>query len=871
MPTTRIDPISILGAATSTRTVQPGTITFSRTPAVTLNPDLFRFAQHTQPTLDLAIGATPPAHSDGRYSVTLQGAQVVEQRAHAPGFGELTHAIEFPGSARLESDDNLRGHTSFAVEMAIFPEASTEARQNLIEAQKPGFSLALRKTRVGYVLEAGLHVTHQPATADKTQWVSARSTKGIAIGKWQRVGVLFDGNALMVTINGEVAGRRVLRDGRLAAVRQGKDTWFLGTWVDGARNPFTGKIGGVKVWNSLPVQFMSAALAVAAAGVGAIASRHADLGGTRGLLKSPAEGEVDIQGGLKRRYQGGTLFWSSRTGAHEVHGSILNRYRSHISRLGFPTTDEKPGKKAGSRVSGFENGIVAWHSATGAHPVWGQAYMTYAANGAEAGWLGMPLGAVVVADVRHTPETRFENGRIYQRKVHEEAFEVHGSILARYLALGGRHGILGFPTSHESSVFNASGAVIGKVSHFEHGSIYWSSGRGAHEVVQPLQAAYQQQGGPSGTLGFPVSPPKRHGQKHRQGFVGGVLMKRSPSAKAQIVTSLTLRLGRTAQVGAIDDGIGFFEADKSAELFGKVNISASGVPKVQNKRVPNGHAGTTLTYSGAVPDVTIPATVDASFTVTIHLWDWDAASGDDKLGTYHRVFSADDLWELDASGSRIVDEPMTQGSGDASRNDLITQVSIAADKKEVDIADFRAQGWWKFVNKKTGTMSRGHYTEAFSDVEFVDDGWGAFIHLWDTIWYEAAFKGVATGGNCYGMCVEGHRALRNVSPFIQHIWERYDGFPDSNPTLTRQINIKQGWQLGAPALRWTIWNILNGDMWQPKQVFDDAKRAIDRDRGCTMSFFSLEEFVGHAIFAYDYVALRNPPGKVYGELLCADP
>lgn len=868
----RIDPLTI------TRTSRP-TITadsvLGHTPPVILRPGVLTLLGQTAPLLALDVNRAPPAHKDGSYPLTLRGVEVVDIRATLNSFGNLSKALQFPGSARFTSDADLRSDGGFAVELAVFPEASTQDRQNLIEAQKPGFSLSLRKARGGYVLHGSIHLTHRPRSDARTQWVGISATTPIRPQRWQTLGLIFDGDSLVLTVNGAIVARRVFRDARQAAINNAGDDWFIGSWVDGRRNPFSGKVAGLRIWNTVPAQHLEMLQEAAKDGLGAIDSRYEDLGGSGGFLGAPVGGEVAAGTGRKRRYKNGEIWWSADTGAHEVHGSILQTFRGHLARLGFPITDELDGNKSGSKISAFENGVIVWHPSTGAHPVWGQAWLTYAANGREGGWMGLPEGAVVTSDPQHAPETRFENAFVYQQARHDTAFEVHGAILERYKALGGRSGVLGYPTSNEEAVRNAGGSIIGRVSHFVNGSIYWSPGTGAHEVHGLLEPEFRNKGGATGPLGFPTSAPKRSGDRHRQGFSGGVLARRNSWSEARIIRTLTLRLSRTTQVGSIDDGVGWFEADNSAELFGKVSIFVDGVPKVLGKRVPNGHAGTTLNF-GSVPTITVNAGVDTRLEVVVDLWDWDAASGDDKLGQYKRVFSASDLWELDNTMSRVVDENMTTGSGDASKSDLKTMVSVGANVVDVDMDHFRSQGWWSFVNKGNGPLSRKLYTEAFSDVEFVDSGWGEFVHLWDTFWYEVAFKGIADGGNCFGMSAEGHRALRNVSPFLQPIHDRYGTTSNpfetnDHPLLRNQINIRQGWQLGAPCVRHMIWNVLTGDMWQPKQVFVDAMRAIDRDGGCIMSFSSLEKFKGHAIFAYGYVDRRNQPGNVYGELLCADP
>ncbi|HEY7553771.1 MAG TPA: GH25 family lysozyme [Candidatus Binatia bacterium] len=61
-------------------------------------------------------------------------------------------------------------------------------------------------------------------------------------------------------------------------------------------------------------------------------------------------------------------------------------------------------------------------------------------------------------------------------------FEVHGAILAQYLARGGPLGDLGYPISDEY-VDVANGTVIGRISDFQRGSIFWNALSGLTTVM----------------------------------------------------------------------------------------------------------------------------------------------------------------------------------------------------------------------------------------------------------------------------------------------------------------------------------------------------------------------------------------------------
>ena len=60
------------------------------------------------------------------------------------------------------------------------------------------------------------------------------------------------------------------------------------------------------------------------------------------------------------------MHWTPRTGAHEVHGLIRDRWAAlgwETSYLGYPTSDEFA--VAGGRRVNFERGHITFTSATG--------------------------------------------------------------------------------------------------------------------------------------------------------------------------------------------------------------------------------------------------------------------------------------------------------------------------------------------------------------------------------------------------------------------------------------------------------------------------------------------------------------------------
>src|SRR5262249_294006 len=73
-------------------------------------------------------------------------------------------------------------------------------------------------------------------------------------------------------------------------------------------------------------------------------------------------------------FQGGSVYWTPQTGAHEVHGAIRDKWASlgwERSSLGYPVSDETAAADGVGRYSLFQGGAVYWTVQTGAHAVSG--------------------------------------------------------------------------------------------------------------------------------------------------------------------------------------------------------------------------------------------------------------------------------------------------------------------------------------------------------------------------------------------------------------------------------------------------------------------------------------------------------------------
>ena len=218
-------------------------------------------------------------------------------------------------------------------------------------------------------------------------------------------------------------------------------------------------------------------------------------------LPTSAARSAAASGAVVQDFQRGTVYWSAATGADEVYGAILARYRAigaESSVLGLPVTGELPGGTPGSRKQEFQNGTIHFSPNTGAYEVVKPVKTRYDALGGGASVLGFPVDRAKT--VPGATVQVFENGAIYVLS-DGRAFEVRGGMWNSYLGLGAQGSPLGLPVSVERA-----GAVSGtRVQDFQFGTMYWSAATGAREVYGAIRQAYQGMSAEKSALGLPTS------------------------------------------------------------------------------------------------------------------------------------------------------------------------------------------------------------------------------------------------------------------------------------------------------------------------------------------------------------------------------
>ena len=202
------------------------------------------------------------------------------------------------------------------------------------------------------------------------------------------------------------------------------------------------------------------------------------LGGSSGFLGTSTTSITKCPDGIGsyQHFVGGSIYYHPNTGAHEVHGLIRARWASlgwERSFLGYPTNDETATPDGTGRYNHFQGGSIYWHPSTGAWEVHGSIRARWSSLGWERSFLGYPLTNETTTPDGAGRYNHFQGGSIYWHPT-TGAWEVHGLIRQHWASLGWEKSFLGYPISNELVVFGGAG----RISHFQRGSIYWSPTQG---------------------------------------------------------------------------------------------------------------------------------------------------------------------------------------------------------------------------------------------------------------------------------------------------------------------------------------------------------------------------------------------------------
>jgi uncharacterized protein with LGFP repeats len=243
-----------------------------------------------------------------------------------------------------------------------------------------------------------------------------------------------------------------------------------------------------------------------AAVTGAVRTFYAAKGLQSGSLGWPVSDGVAVTaagGGARQVFMKGRVYVPASGRAESVSGSALTTYVARgeaAGSLGWPIAAEATVSAHGTsgRVQAFQGGST-YVMGGATRTVTGTIYKDYQHNRGPAGSLGWPTGPAKSSTASGGGWSQtFAGGSIFYSSRTKEAHPLTGAFLKVYLQRGGVTSTLGWPGAKQSLTTHGGGSLVV----FTSGRIY-SSSAGIYAVRTGVLAKYLALNGPSGRLGWP--------------------------------------------------------------------------------------------------------------------------------------------------------------------------------------------------------------------------------------------------------------------------------------------------------------------------------------------------------------------------------
>lgn len=228
--------------------------------------------------------------------------------------------------------------------------------------------------------------------------------------------------------------------------------------------------------------------------VGAIRSVWAGQDFEHGPLGYPVTDEFGLRSGVAQEYQGGYIT-AGQSGVFTVTGATAEPLKAN-QWLGTATTKANPAKDGGT-WQGFEQGVIMWSPATGAHISYGATRDVWAQQGYEYGPLGYPTSNDL--GLNSGFYQTYQGGTIYWSPS-TGPHALLADYAKKYDDIQGS-GVLGFPESGRVTGLKDGGSY----QNFERGALIFAPAVGVRVSVGKTRDAWAAAGFEFGRLGYPTT------------------------------------------------------------------------------------------------------------------------------------------------------------------------------------------------------------------------------------------------------------------------------------------------------------------------------------------------------------------------------
>ena len=443
----------------------------------------------------------------------------------------------------------------------------------------------------------------------------------------------------------------------------------------------------------------------------------------------------------------------------------------------------------------------------------------------------------------------------------------------------------GYPTSDETSVMRGT-SEIGRCNTFEGGirvsadgsfptgqvRIYWSAATGAFEAYGAIRAQYLDSGGPAGALGFPTSGESGTlGGGRYNSFENGFIVWHPSGPYSGAFT-----VGNRLELDLYS-----YQDTNHDDFNVQINIIDSN-GQVNHGRMPpsdnygNGNQqfsppATLMTANNITPDYTMDVWMLCIHEVTI--------GSDDEDGTVTAHYSIDNLWG-------VADSSLHSNASFNVNMKPMPQPQIFS----TDPAQFRTQLFWPFHNFDTDALSWTEFSETYTNVGEGDLGFNILPwnwHLWERMFFQFVYRGLAQGGNCFGMCLESIYAREFRTMFVEPIYNSPDNTYSKDPlgsdpsplnpnnaVVVEQVNIKVGYQMGSDFIAWFLGMETGNHLQDAVLAFKTSRDAFTAGDWPMVLLASGElSQDGHAVVPYEWLVSFGgaPPITATDEAINSQP